>query len=261
MTSARDVRLPGSRCVLCLILVACSCGPLFAGSLDDFEKSATEGAKADTTEKRKDSAVGCVGCNGLFEPALRVLWYGGAASMQRMTIPTRGDTSAIAPRQHGEVQLPIASLDLSYQDVESDVRALDGRVELGYGAVGVALRYTHYDEESPRDEMDIVQWHLLYRMSLSEYFEVDLGLGSLALHGDLGHSGSSLTLPIRIRFGDYVAVVYRPAWSNVGGTSIDDHDVGLHVIWRYVSVSVGYRWFRSGDSSLDGVFVGLSTRL
>jgi hypothetical protein len=154
----------------------------------------------------------------------------------------------------------VVCLDLRYQDVESDVSALDARAEIGYGPLGLAVRYTHYAEESPADELDIVQWHGLYRMSFTEHVEVDIGYGSMTLHGDARHSGSSMTVPVRIGFDVPVALVFRPTWSWIGDNSISDYDVGLLYLWPYVSVSLGYRWFECGDTTLNGAFVGVSAR-
>ena len=105
------------------------------------------------------------------------------------------------------MQIPVVCLELRYQHVESDVSALDGRAEIGYGPVGLAVRGTHYAEESPADELDIVQWHGLYRMSFTEYVGIDIGFGSMTLHGDKRSSGLSMTVPVRIGFDVPVAVV------------------------------------------------------
>jgi hypothetical protein len=167
----------------------------------------------------------------------------------------------IEPRAPGELQIPMVGIDLRYQDVDGDVTALDGRVEAGYGPLGVAFRFTHYEEESPPDELDITQWHGLYRMSFTKYIEVDLGLGSMILRGNARHSGFSGTLPVRIWFGAPVALVFRPTWSDVGGQEINDYDVALLYTRQYFSVCAGYRWFEAGDSALNGAFVGVSAQL
>ncbi len=265
-------------CALSVLLLACTCGPLMAGTLDDFEEDATKAAKPDTVTRYESApATSCWwGCmeSGV-EMGARALWAGGSASLMRVSPPEPPDTLArwmrekppepadaprIEPRIPGELQIPVVCLDLRYQYVESDVSALDGRAEVGYGPLGLAFRYTHYAEESPADELDIVQWHGLYRMSFTEYVEVDVGYGAMTLHGDARHSGSSLTAPVRITFDVPVALVFRPTWSWIGDNSISDYDVGLLYLWPYVSVSLGYRWFECDDSALSGAFVGVSGR-
>lgn len=51
--------------------------------------------------------------------------------------------------------------------------------EAGFGPVGMHARHTIHDEENPDDELELINWHLLYRMSLGPYVEIDLGVGAL----------------------------------------------------------------------------------
>ena len=262
-----------------VLLIACFCGPLMAGTLDDFEEEATKRAKADTVRGYEPtSATSCwSGCmESVIESGVRALFAGGSATLKRVKPPEPPDTLSVGwawdeppepvdtlriePRVPGDVQIPIVCLGLRYQYVESDVSALDGRAEVGYGPLGLAVRYTHYAEESPADELGIVQWHGLYRMSFTEYVEVDIGFGQMTLHGDKRSAGSSVTVPVRIGFDIPVALVFRPTWSWIGDNEITDYDVGLLYLWPYASVSLGYRWLECGDSALSGAFVGVSGR-
>ena len=237
MTSIRGAR---EACLLSVLMLACTCGPLMAGTLDDFEEDATKASEPDTVARYETASTtscwwGCMESG--IEMGARVLWAGGSASWMRVNPPEPADTLAswtwetppepvdtlrIGPRGPGELQIPVVCLDLRYQDAGSDVSALDGRAEVGYGPLGLAVRHTRYTEETPADEMDIVQWHGLYRMSLSEQVEVDIGFGQMILHGDARHSGSSMTVPVRIAFGGPVALVFRPTWSWLGDNTITD---------------------------------------
>jgi hypothetical protein len=62
-------------------------------------------------------------------------------------------------------------------------------------------------------------------------------------------------------YGGPLALVFRPTWSEVGGSSIADYDLALLYSHRYLSVCLGYRWFEAGDNALNGVFVGVSAQL
>ena len=97
-------------------------------------------------------------------------------------------------------------------------------------------------------------------MSFTEYVGIDIGFGSMTVHGDARSSGSSMTVPVRIGFDAPVALVFRPTWSWIGDNSISDYDVGLLYLWPYVSVSLGYRWFECDDSALSGAFAGVAGR-
>jgi hypothetical protein len=243
-----------------LLLMAGLCGPLSAGTLDQVE---TEVAKAapDTTDRAEEPESG--DWSDWVDPVIDVgaaAMWGGVRSWMRMN-PTLADTLEIEPREPGDLQIPLVSLDVRYQDVESDVSALDGRAEVGYGPLGLAFRYTHYTEEKPADELDIYQWHGLYRMSFTEWAEVDIGYGAMTLSGDATRSGGSLTAPLRVAFGDPAAVAFRPTWSWIGDRALPDYDVGLLWSWRYASMCLGYRWFECGEARLSGAFVGLSARL
>jgi hypothetical protein len=190
-----------------------------------------------------------------------MLFLGGQASYQRMTPATLGDTLRLVQRVPGEFQLPFVTLDLQYQHVESDIRALGGRAEIGHGFIGLEASHSHYLEDDPDDEMGITRWHVLYRMSPDECFEVDLGLGGIILAGDDTNSGFSLTVPARIDIEETWAADVRPAWGWIGGNTIIQVDAGVMYLWRHVSATLGYRFLTCGDSELSGPFVGVSARL
>jgi hypothetical protein len=243
-----------------LLLIAGLCSPLAAGTLDQVETEVAKAAR-DTTDRAEQPEGG--DWSDWLDPMIDVgaaaLW-GGVRSWMRMN-PTLADTLEIEPRQPGALQIPLVSLDVRYQDVESDVSALDGRAEVGYGPLALVFRYTHYTEERPADELDICQWHGLYRMSFTEWAEIDIGYGAMTLSGDATRSGGSLTVPVRVAFGGPAAVEFRPTWSRVEGGSLSDYDVGLLWSWRHASICFGYRWFECGEASLSGAFAGLSARL
>jgi len=246
-----------------------------AGALDDFEDDATlkrneyEKKKKDSRDYDSDSSHGeCFGDNACIDLFGRVIIFCGALSWQRVKPDQLPDLSLfnddienIKHRKTGEFLIPFVRLDTSYQNVESDVDAFDYRVELGYGPFGIQTRQPRYREEDTSDELDIYQTHALYRMSIGNNVEIDLGLGQFAIEGNKKNSGPSFTMPIIFHYNEYMGIEFRPVWANINENNIKDYDLALLCGWRYISVRVGYRWLESENQSLNGPFIGLSTSL
>ena len=261
MTRRRSLaRSHGARLLLVLVLaLTCLAQPLVAGELDDFEGAASG---ADTTGSRSASSSGGSGWTGFFvEVGYFMFIYGGASSISRMRPPAAdAETEAEGPplKNRGEPVIPYVRLDAFYQDTETTVQAIDGRIEVGWGPIGLQYRHTRYDEDRPDDTLDVSQWHVLYRMSFSQYFEVDMGFGSLTLSGNQKHSAFSFTLPLQIRTPWGVGAEFRPSWSTINDNSVDDYTLSAGYGIRFVSASLGYRWFKAGGASLSGPFIGAS---
>ena len=163
-------------------------------------------------------------------------------------------------RKHGEALVPFLRLDTMYQEVETDVTARDYLIIVGYGAVGFQVRSTVYEEKEPPDKLRLAEYHALYRMSLGNHVEIDLGAGAMVLKGIQENSGFSVTVPVLIHPSDHYGFEFRPVWSSINENDIQDFDVAVLFGWRYVSVKAGYRWVRSPHQSLDGPEMGVSLR-
>lgn len=185
----------------------------------------------------------------LFEGALIGIMAGGVSSYERVTS---------GEREYGEPLIPFARLDLSVQNVNSDVTAWDSRAEFGFGPFGFQVRSTRYKEDEPDDAIEVLQLYWLYRMSAGPFFELDLALGSLTLDGDERHEGFSFSLPITVRPTERIGFEFRPAWANLNGIGVEDYDLAVSLGGRYVSLRIGYRWFMNWRSSLDGPYAGVS---
>ncbi len=279
------------RRILCLALAASMAAvPAMGGTLEEFERKATrsgnEGARNAFPRGNADGDAGRPKSFGdelvqeiaesiadllLYGVAGGVL-YGGAASWARVTqkpAPERRegedgtrDREAIdvGPRRPGEALIPFARLDMGYQFLESDVSALDIRAEAGYAMAAVQVRRTDYREKEPKDDLATTAIHALYRMSFGNSFGMDIGLGALVLQREGSRSGFSFTLPFLIHPSDHFGIELRPAWSDLGGSTIQDYDVAIVGGWRHVSARAGYRWVRAGFAHLDGPEVGVSVR-
>ena len=252
---------------------------LFAGTLSDFEKDIK---KDDHKEKKSgddsslfdemnelvidvvsedgdsDSSTHAVSADremGLFSA-------GGMLSLERIEpkgrLDPEGDT--IRPRKTGEALIPFFRFDFAYQDVEYDVSAWDYRFEGGYGPISAQFRWTSYDEKDPVDNLEVSEYHLMYRMSFSSQMEVDIGIGGMTVRGENENHGFSIAIPVLYHPSDYFGFEFRPVWSSVNETDIQDFDFSVLIGWRYVSFKAGYRWVRSPNVSLDGPQIGAAIR-
>lgn len=236
------------------------------GALDTFEGEATKEKSTTAPEPQvKDDSAGdtslIVGIIQVLEiPAILTL-FGGIQSWERIQPPATPVNLTPPLRSRGEPLIPFFRLDLTYQDVKSDVQAVDGRAEAGYGPLGVQVRRTHYTEEVPHSDLDFTQIHGLYRMSFGRYAEVDLGFGAGILAGHEKHSGFSFALPMTCQPISWLGFAFRPSWTSIEDKSIADYDVHLSAGLPYITLETGYRWLSTDGAGLDGPFLGGSIHL
>ncbi len=257
-----------------VVLLICYASTTMAGELDQFEAEATKPAEDSTSRKptskqdkqldddnngERDTSddISDVIVEMIAEFAFYGVVYGGVSSWERVQ-PSGQANETQTPRQFGDPAIPFARIDVNYQSVSSDIDAQDSRVELGFGPLGVQYRKTEYDEDNPDDSLTIEQWHGLYRMSLGDYLEIDLGYGRFTLEGNATSRGSSFTLPVLFRPTENIGIEWRPTWSSINGSDISDHDLGIHFRYQIAALRVGYRWLEAGEADLDGPYIGLA---
>jgi len=207
----------------------------FAGKLDEFEEKATEEKKkpdqdAETKEsdsKDKPSDDGCLGeiVNLYFELLGDALLTYGKVSWTRIHKgfdPDFPSYQGIKYRKPGESLIPFVRFDYGYQNVDSHIDASDYRVEFGYGPLGFQVRKTSYVEDDPDDKLDVNQFHVLYRMSLGNKIEIDLGLGVFEIEGNEKISAFSFTIPVLFQPNEIIGIELRSAWTQISGNSISD---------------------------------------
>jgi hypothetical protein len=229
----------------------------FAGQLDAFEKAAIQRNDRDDSHRFADEDDGWLG-QIFWDCTVGLLVVGASASLARIQDDADPADSKIELRQKGEPTLPFLRADLHYQYVNSHVAALDGRLELGYGPVGLQYRHTHYWERHPSDSLGLSQIHGLFRVSGSRAFAVDLGFGAVILNGKDSNSGASVTLPICYYPWKNFGLRVRPTWSAIKGNVISDYDLSISYSIKFLSVEAGYRFNRVHDQRLDGPYIGLS---
>jgi hypothetical protein len=167
-------------------------------------------------------------------------------------------TSDFESRNVGKPFTPFLRVDISYQNVESDIDAYDLRAEAGYGPIAVYFNQTDLKERHPGDELNIIRTYGLFRKSFASLCELDVGIGVLSIDGNDENTGVTCTVPFLIYPLKYAGFEFRPAWSSVNGNSINDYDVALMLGKKFVSLKFGYRWLQSVHESLDGPYAGLS---
>jgi hypothetical protein len=239
--------------MLCLM----ASGRVDAGPLGDFEKVATQ--QSDQQARDRHDATNDDDDNWPFvvlDMIGEVVSYGGRLSLAR--VQGDSDFSQLTPREIGSPDLPFFRFDFGYQDLESGVEAFAGRVEAGYGPVGLQYHLTHLRQGSTHEHLDLSYIHGLYRVSPSDAFEFGIGLGQVLLEGEARNSGASVTLPINIYPLREFSIRLVPTWSDINGNSIRDYDGSVAYVQKYFSVRVGYREVRSHQELLRGPYAGVS---
>lgn len=242
---------------LALITLATFPNPSHAGQLDNFEYQATKSSpekerhKQDVEIDDDDPFSDCLG--SVFKGLAEALVYG----MREGVHAVGGRPSPNAPP--GLRHLRVIRFDYSYQNVKSDVRGDDFRFELGLDQLAVQVRTTHYRESSPKEDLDVTQGHVLYRIA-SRHLDLDLGVGALNIQGKDSNTGASFTVPLAVHANDYLSLEFRPSWSFIANNTINDYDLALSCGWKYVALRGGYRWLRAHSASLDGPYLGISLR-
>jgi len=233
-----------------------ACPSVRAGKLATFEADATApSVYRPTGDRHCDSCLLEIVDQIFVELAGHGMFFGGACSWARVT-GKAGPDMDYEPRRFGEPLLPFLRLDVAYQEVVSDVAALDVRAEAGFGPIGLHFNQTSYSEDAPADDLVLTRFFVLYRMSFGSHVQTDLGFGSLFLDGNEEHTKFAACVPVLVHPCEFVGVEFRPAWSE----RVTDYDLAVLLSLGPVSLKGGYRWVRSPNEWLDGPYAGVSVR-
>ena len=228
-----------------------------AQKLDAFENGtrAASPKKTSSDYHHRDSCMDDVFSEIIGDLIGIVIVGGGSSSWTKAAADTNACLVAgLIPRETGDRQIPFVRADFTYQSLGSGLEALDYRAEFGYGPIGLHLDQTHYREEDPRDRLDLTRVYGLYRMTMGESLEVDLGFGSMWIDGNKQDSRSTFTMPIMLYPNDVLGIEFRPAWAS----NVADYDIGFLISGKYSSFKAGYRWVNSLGKSLDGPYAGIA---
>jgi hypothetical protein len=242
---------------LCTILAVASLQQVQAqGKLDAFEADVTARPSHSKHAHRSRTCISEFFGEIFAEVFAITLFYGGAMSWQRVSDIETADPD-IVPRAAGDPLIPFSRFDVAYQNVHSDIEAVDIRGEVGYGPFGLHADFTRYWEAIPTEDLDLIRILGLYRMSFGSHLETDLGFGVLTLRGEETTSRFLFSVPVLVHPDEYWGIEFRPAWTE----RVSDYDIAVMLNRDYTSVKFGYRWINSPNESLHGPYIGISVRL
>ena len=245
--------------------------PVYGGELRDFEKDVTNKDSSKESprpsDKDRDDHTGSNYGSGeegiwgsLYGNVVAVIPLaiigGGVHSWQRVA---PGGDKEVEPRRPNEPLIPFVRGDTSYLAMNGDIKALNGRVEAGYGPFAIEYDLLNFEEKTG-DELEVRRFCGLYRMSFGKQVEVDLGIGSMTLEGAGKTSEVVYTTPVLIYPTDRWGIEFRPAWAQFEGSTLEDYDLGVFLNWKGASLKAGYRWLRSDNEDLRGPYLGLVFR-
>lgn len=164
----------------------------------------------------------------------------------------------IQVRELGSPDLPFFRIDCNYNHMRQDIEAFSGRLEAGYGPLGLDYRRMHFDEDSPDDTMKISYAHVLYRFSCSPVFELDYGLGMVSLEGEKRNSGLSFTMPVNICAHPKISIRFVPTWNFINKNTLSNYDASIAYVFKYYSLRLGYEKFLSNGEVIQGPYAGFS---
>ncbi len=181
-----------------LLFTLMLCQAASAGKLDEFEKDVTSDSEKNNSEHttRRNSSRGKVDDdNDLFfdlfyDIFVDTVWQAGQASYVKTTNMGMDEKLIVSDGYNvkakfiGEKIVPLVRIDVSTGKAESDVDLEGFRIELGYGPIAIHHKRTTFSEHNPKDKLELRQSFLSYRMTLSDEFELDVGIGEYGVEGN-----------------------------------------------------------------------------
>jgi len=242
-----------------------------AGTLDDFEQGVGTPSKAENSQGssgrraiKDESDDDSGGLTSYFVNLFfnDFIFTGGSNSFYKANSSfDASEHPYLNPRKKGYRIIPFARFDLSFGDMNSDIKLSDSTIEFGFGAISVMYRHSQFKESSPSDKLELDQLFFNYRMTFSDQAQWDVGLGDYSLEGNRELSGSAVrfgfTWLSQSRFG----VEFNYITTTGNQLHINDREFALLYSLDYVSIKVAHRYIYSsnnGDTSLRGPSLGFS---
>ena len=249
-----------SRSILILVTAMFLALPTAAQELGAFEDSfqtEREKEKQDPSENNGEEDR----TSFFAELMARLIWYGllsgGITSQERMHSQ---DPQFPWPRATGEPLIALIRSDSSAQMIQTDLFALDQRIEAGYGAFAAVGRYTFFFETDTPSKIHLWNAHLLYRMSIADVMEISPGLGAFGMTGENSYQGFSLTLPVRVNINRTFSLEMISTFNFYPSGAVgSDFEAAVMPDWNGINPRLGWRSYgSSGGGYLQGFFAGLT---
>lgn len=257
--------------ILIILLLTSLITYTYSGDLDDFEKGITDEDEEDNyDDSDSDSDGECIGegCGVCLEILADETFHIVTQLIVDAAVKTGVVSHNIATGKNGEIKrkkgsilLPIIRLDSSYSYIKKDLYSINNRIELGFGAISLVTDVNIYNESNPDDKLYQIDGLVLYRMSFSRNFEVDISLGVNNILGDSSTFGVKSGLPIRIKANDYLGIEVRPALIYLENNVLYDLDSSLFIGRRFIGLTAGYKLFGDNNNILHGPYIGVRTML
>ena len=245
-------------------LTACLiASPVYAGKLDDLEEAASEPTRSTersgdysnsrTYETDPDNDFSFIG--GLIEITAKVIVGGGINSMQRYSYDDANNESGLY-RKQGDPILPTLNLTSQWLNGSNGISAQLNRVELGMGFIGISFTDNTLKERG--DTLNLSHTLIHYRMSAGNDFSWDFAFGKGKMNGNQSQQGDIFALPMRLRIAPEMHLEYYPVWSSYNGGQLAEQQFSLNWQRKYVGLSAGFKKWSAGDTSVSGLFTGIS---
>ncbi|GAA6134928.1 hypothetical protein NBRC116188_17180 [Oceaniserpentilla sp. 4NH20-0058] len=260
-----------------LLILLCILSPIsLAGTLDDLEDNATKPVKKSSessqsnsrwqSSKEEPNSLN----SALAEVAVRVtfklieisgelLLAAGMNSQERYEreAPVSSEEEKLSLfRKEGDPLLPTFGFSAHWLNANSNIKARYNRVEVGYGLFGVS--YTQNTLNENGDKLTLTNTLLHYRMSAGNHFSWDLAYGKGKMNGNQTHDGDVFSMPLRARFNRNLYLEYVPTWSSYNGGEMSEHQYSINWHQRYTGLSIGYKKWSAGITTVSGIFTGFN---
>lgn len=198
--------------------------------------------------------------------------HGGIESFARISPGVGSTWIESTERKLKEPAIPFVRYDSASQFFWGNAIGLHQRLEAGAGAVAFEVEYNAFASNSnnifnpdlffnPDQRISWLNMSFLYRMSFTQYFEVDWGFGYAGLLDAPYEQGVSFSMPIHVFPTEFFGIEYRPKLIAFENIFIDDHI--LTTLWTldFASFQFGYRWVNINGGRANGPFMGFSLHL
>ncbi len=238
-----------------------------SGELSNFEEDIAKNKKENNVRNTQ-----CINCqsyddsetffdilfgdmvDAIISSTAEVISEGGITSNQR--ISQKSSDSDINKRQPGEILIPFYRFNINKQHVSDQINAVDFKIEIGKGAIGLEFRSTKYNDDITLEELEYNQIQYFHRMSFGNKIGLNLGIGYGQMDGVYSFDGLILSAPILFHNSRHLGFEIRPSVFNTDGVSVSDLDLSVLYTYRKLAFRIGHRSLESPNVDIDGYYIG-----